>query len=185
MRHLTVFAAIVLLTGASFAQGWQEINYQGFNLKWATTGANALSVELTGPTTGWVAVGFDPDSMMLGANFIIGYHAGTTQLRDDYGWQLTSHRDDTLLGGTSDVTLDGGGESGGSTTIEFTIPLNSGDTYDKVLIPGQTYTILLARGPNGADNFTTQHEFVTFTTITIWGLSLEGSTWAGVKAQGE
>ena len=84
-------------------------------------------MELNGPTTGWVAVGFDLTQQMLNANIIIGYVvSGTPVIRDDWGVQATSHRDDTLLGGTSDVITDGGFEEGGSTEIHFTIPLNSG-----------------------------------------------------------
>ncbi|NLP05508.1 DOMON domain-containing protein [Candidatus Fermentibacteria bacterium] len=176
-----ILALLALLAVQAGAQGWQEQEVSGFTLRWATTGSNALSVELTGPTTGWVAAGFDPDSMMLGANIIIGYYAGGTFIRDDYGWQLTSHRDDILLGGTSDVEIDGGGEAGGETEIRFTIPLDSGDQYDKPLEAGQTYTVLLAHGPDGADNFTTQHEFVTMTQIVVWGLGLESTTWGAVK----
>jgi hypothetical protein len=182
-RIVSALLAAVVLAAPAAAQGWQEIDFQGFNLKWATTGANSLSVELTGPTTGWVAIGFDPDSIMLGANIIIGYvSSGTTYIRDDYGWQTFSHRADTLLGGTQDVVIDGGSEAGGLTEIRFTIPLSSGDQYDKPLIAGTTYTILLARGPNGVDDFTTQHEFATFTEITISGVGLESATWGSLKS---
>jgi hypothetical protein len=164
------------------AQGWQEIQHEGFTLRWATTGANELSVELSASTTGWVAVGFDPDSMMLGANIIIGYVSGSTAfLRDDYGSQPTSHRDDIVLGGTRNVTVDGGSESGGVTEIMFSIPMNSGDPYDKTLLAGSGYTVLLARGPAGADDFTTQHAFMTMTDIVIWGVGLDSSTWGSLK----
>jgi hypothetical protein len=179
---ITVLAALVLLTVSAAAQGWQEITVSGFNLKWSTQPGNLLSVELTGPTTGWVGVGFDPDSIMLNANIILGYVVSTTtSIRDDWGWQPTSHRSDILMGGTDDVTIDGGSEAGGSTTIMFTIPLDSGDQYDVVLTPGNTYPIILARGPDGADDFGTPHEFATMAEIGIWELSLEGGTWAEVK----
>ncbi|HPF32832.1 MAG TPA: DOMON domain-containing protein, partial [Candidatus Sabulitectum sp.] len=102
--------------------------------------------------------------------------------RDDWGWQTTSHRDDTLLGGTSDLTVDGGFESGGSTEIHFTIPLDSGDAYDKALSPGGTYPIILARSADGQDNFTAPHSLVTSASITIEALSLEPGTWGSIKA---
>ena len=115
-------------------------------------------MELNGPTTGWVAVGFDLTQQMLNANIIIGYVvSGTPVIRDDWGVQATSHRDDTLLGGTSDVITDGGFEEGGSTEIHFTIPLNSGDAFDKVLVPGNTYTVIMARSDNGGDDFSAPH----------------------------
>ena len=178
MARLLIVCAV--LSGASFA--WQELEVSGFLLRWETQSGGNLAVELTGPTTGWVAVGFDPSVMMLDANIIIGYvSGGNAFIRDDFGWQTTSHRADTLLGGTDDVIIDGGSESGGETQIRFTIPLDSGDQYDKPLVPGNSYTVLLARGPNGADDFSTQHEFITTTTIDILPLSLQGSTWGRAK----
>ncbi len=170
----------VFLAGTSIA--WQEIEVSGFTLRWETQAGGDLSVELTGPTTGWVAVGFDPSTMMLDANIIIGYvSGGDTFIRDDFGWQATSHRADTLMGGTHDVVIDGGSEAGGETQIRFTIPLDSGDQYDKPLVPGTTYPIILARGPAGADDFTTQHEFMTTAEITIQGFELQETSWAGMK----
>jgi len=180
MRRILIVAAV--LTAVAVAQDWQEITVSGFTLRWATVAGENLAVQLNGPTTGWVAVGFDPTQQMLNANIIIGYVAsGTPVLRDDWGWQTTSHRDDTLLGGTSDVTTDGGFESGGSTEIHFTIPLDSGDSYDKALVPGNTYTVILARSADGGDDFSTPHSDVAISSIEIAALSLEPDTWASIK----
>lgn len=171
---------IALLSGAAIA--WQTIEVDGFTLSWQTQAGGNLGVELTGPTTGWVAVGFDPSAMMFEANIIIGYvEDGDTYIRDDWGWQTTSHRADTLLGGTDDVTIIGGWEEGGSTQIQFVIPLDSGDEYDKPLVPGNTYPIILARGPDGANDFSTYHEFITTAEIEIAPLTLQGTTWGRVK----
>ncbi|HPF33332.1 MAG TPA: DOMON domain-containing protein, partial [Candidatus Sabulitectum sp.] len=67
---MLVLAAIAAV---SAGQAWQEITVDGFTLRWATVEGNNLAVQLNGPTTGWVAVGFDPTQMMLNANIIIGY----------------------------------------------------------------------------------------------------------------
>lgn len=174
--------AVLAVTAVAAAQDWQELTVEGFTLRWATVTGENLSVELSGPTTGWIAVGFDPTQMMLNANIIIGYVAsGTPELRDDFGWQTSSHRDDTLLGGTSDVTVDGGSEAGGTTELQFTIPMNSGDSYDRVLVPGQTYPIILARSADGEDNFTAPHAVIATASIEIAELSLETGTWASIK----
>jgi hypothetical protein len=178
-----VFILAAFLAAPAAAQGWQELVVGNFTLRWATIPGDSLAVELSAPTTGWVAVGFDPDSIMLGANIVIGYVVSTTPtLRDDYGWQVTGHRDDLLLGGTRDLTVDGGTESGGTTEIMFTIPLDSGDPYDKPLVPGNTYPIILAMGPNGADDFSTQHQAVAVGQISLWGLALSQDTWGGIKS---
>lgn len=180
------FVMAALIVAPAGAQGWQELTVGGFTLQWATVAGDSLAVEVSAPTTGWVAVGFDPDSIMLGANIIIGYvSSGTPNLRDDYGWQVTGHRDDLLLGGTRDLTVDGGTESGGATEIRFTIPLDSGDAYDKALVPGNSYPVILAMGPAGADDFSTQHQAVAVAQIDLWALALDPDTWGGIKASSD
>lgn len=181
---MKVLAAVaVLLAAGAFAQSWQEITVEGFTLRWATVSGGNLSVELNAPTTGWVAVGFDPSQMMKDANIIIGYvSSGTPSIRDDFGVQFTSHAADTGLGGTDDVTVDGGFETGGSTEIHFTIPLNSMDMYDKELVPGSSYGIILARGANGQDDFTSPHAVVTTATILIEEeMAMSPGTWGSLK----
>jgi len=178
----SVLSIAAVFSGAAIAQDWQEVNVSGFTLRWATISATELSVELSAPTTGWVAVGFDPTAGMQDANILIGYVAsGITEIRDDFGIAPTSHTADTTLGGTNDFTIDGGSESGGTTEIQFTIPLNSGDQYDRELITGNMYTVILARGPDGADDFTTYHEAYASTQIELWALALDSDTWGRIK----
>ena len=137
-----------------------ETTAGGIKLTWQPEGPN-LHVTLKAPTTGWVAVGFDPDPNlgMNGANLILGYVAGgVVFVRDDFGISPNSHDADTNLGGRNDVTNPRGEEKGASTEISFTIPLDSGDPYDKALVVGRTYRVLLARGPDGADDLSIKHE---------------------------
>ncbi|OPL19785.1 MAG: hypothetical protein AVO35_02075 [Candidatus Aegiribacteria sp. MLS_C] len=175
--------ACSILVALSSAQFWQELTLEDFTLRWATVSASELAVELSGPTTGWVAVGFDPATAMQNANIIIGYVAsGVPFIRDDFGVAPTSHAADTLLGGSHDLIIDGGTENAGTTEIMFTIPLDSGDQYDKPLVPGNTYPIILARSANGQDSFSAPHAVAATSQIEILGLSLDGSTWGGLKA---
>jgi hypothetical protein len=96
---------------------------------------------------------------MKGANFILGYvKDGEVKLDDDYGTDAYAHKSDTKLGSSNDVTLVGGSETGGITTIEFTIPLDSGDKNDaKIDVQGDT-TVLLAYG-SGRDSFLAKHKY--------------------------
>lgn len=175
MRHAApVLSAFLVLAAASCGDEpggpsgdpqWMEKTVEGFTIAWLADDST-LAVELTAGTAGWVAVGFDPEFMMQDANIIIGYVAGgTATVRDDWGTGPTSHGADTVLGGTDDVTEPGGQESGGSTTVTFTIPLDSGDGYDRVLEHGSTISVILARGSQ--DDFDVQHDFATTTTIDI------------------
>jgi len=112
---------------------------------------------MVSPGTGYAAIGIDPDSRMQGANMIMtAVVDGETVWRDDYGTGALSHTDDVGRGGTDDVIAAAGREHNGYTIVEFAIPLDSGDPYDKPLEPGGTYTILVAYN-TGNDRFNVKH----------------------------
>ncbi len=173
---LAMLAAALLLpgcgnntSGPSGNEGWKTYTTDNVTMQWMVEeDQTVLRVRLSAPTTGWVGVGFDPEVMMQGANFIIGYVSdGNGQIRDDFGTGVIAHQADTVLGGTSDVTLIAASEAGGVTELEFTIPMASGDIYDTVLQEGATHTILLAYGPNGADDFTTPHQYAKAVSLEL------------------
>jgi DOMON domain-containing protein len=146
----------------------ETVTVEGIEFQWRTDN-EFLYVNLYAPTTGWVSVGFDPTNQMADANIIIGYvdEFGDAEIRDDFGTSATSHASDESLGGTYDIDDDSiyGSEVDGTTMLHFVIPLNSGDIYDTELIPGNTYTIILAYG--SGDNFTGFHTLATGTTIQL------------------
>ena len=159
--------------GNGDSDGYAETASSGITLKWKVEG-NLLHLKVSAETTGWVAVGFDPVNRMEGANIIIGYvEDGAAYIRDDYAYTIVSHDSDESQGGTDDVTNPAGTESGGVTEISFTIPLDSGDAYDKPLVPGNAYNVILARGPDASDtddsgdNFTKYHQSRTMVQITL------------------
>jgi hypothetical protein len=128
----------------------------GFEVHWSND-INYLRVGLVSPGTGYVAIGFDPDHRMKGADFIIAaVEDGRLLIRDDYGDGSVRHTADTLLGGTDDVIEAAGTERNGGTTVEFVIPLTTRDEYDKTLVPGRTYHILVAYH-NPSDSFAARH----------------------------
>jgi hypothetical protein len=116
-----------------------------------------------------VSVGFDPETQMKGANFVFGYvQDGTAFVQDMFGTKPTgraSHPPDEELGGRNDVLEYAGREEGNVTTIEFKIPLDSGDQYDKPLSPGTTYAIILALGPS--DDLDSRHVAEGYGEITL------------------
>lgn len=169
MKKYIISAAVLLLlvacgdstTGPEEGQGG-EMTYtvEGFSFTWQQDPAStdSLIISVTAPTTGWVAVGFEPSSFMNGANLIIGYvESNTPSIRDDYGTGQVTHDSDVNLGGTSDIRTISGSQSSGETTISFKMPYNSQDQYDKVLQEGQNYTFIFAYGADEADDFTSAH----------------------------
>ncbi|MDP2172836.1 MAG: T9SS type A sorting domain-containing protein [Candidatus Cloacimonadaceae bacterium] len=166
----TLGILMALSTMALSAQSqWQSVTGANVTLEYRITqGGQNLECRLTGQTTGWVAVGFNPTTVMRNANIIIGYVSGAnTSIRDDWGTSNTSHVSDISLGGTSDVALISGNESAGNTILQFTIPLVTIDQYDRPLVAGQVYPILLARGANNADNFTGAHADASTVQINL------------------
>lgn len=139
------------------ADGFKRIEVGEFRFDWKTT-STEIEVVLAAPTTGWLAIGFEPSRVMRDANIVIGYVAGDdVAIEDHFGNRLTAHRPDVDLGGSSDVTILGGGEADGRTEITFSIPLDSGDDYDAVLTPGSDHTIIFSYGADGADVTNEKH----------------------------
>jgi hypothetical protein len=151
------------LVAADYAH---EVQAREMTFAWTVTDKQ-LDVKLSADTTGWVAIGFNPTDRMQGANYILGYvKDGKVSLTDDFGDSPTGHKPDDKLGGTEDVTLVGGSEENGRTTIEFSIPLASSDVNDGN-IDGQGETVvLLAYGPD-RDSFKIRHKFRTAMKINL------------------
>ncbi len=171
---LTASAAVLLLlvTGCEDnpfdPDGWSTKSYQGFELRWRVQDSD-LQVQLTGPSTGWVAVGFAGSYMMHDSNIIIGYVNGSSvSIRDDFGVDSNNHVSDSdLQGGQQNVNDKDGSEGSGTTTIEFTTPLDSGDLYDNALSEGQSYSVIFICGDDGEDNFDSDYKTLVSTSITI------------------
>ena len=168
---LGLLAVLISCTSAGPSQaqneaGYMEITVGQMSLQWKILNAQDLEIILSAPTTGWVSVGFDPSSRMKDANFILcAVVSGAVTLSDDFRTDSFSHAPDITLGGTEDVSIVGGTETADQTEVQFTIPLDSGDAFDKVLSSGNVYTVLLAYG--ATDSFSTKHEYRTSTQITL------------------
>lgn len=169
VQKMIVGMSVILcatVTSIQAAEYNHEVQDKKISFAWKVAG-ETLAVKLTAETEGWVGIGFNPESAMKGANFILGYvKDGEVKLDDDFGIDASAHRSDTKLGGTSDVTVVGGSETGGMTTIEFTIPLESSDKNDtKIDVNGDT-TVLLAYG-SGRDSFLAKHKYRTALKVNL------------------
>ena len=163
---------LVLAAGAGFAggqmeelqptetgDGFKRVEMEGVTVDWRIEEA-AVRVRLSAPTTGWVSIGFDPASVMKDANMILAYvDDDGVQAEDHFGTGRIRHAPDSDLGGTSDISDLTGSERDGRTEVAFTIPLDSGDPYDRILREGTTHTIIVAYGKDGADNYDSYHDY--------------------------
>lgn len=140
-------------------EGFESVTVEdlSYHLQWQVEG-DTLNLQIAAPTTGWIAVGFEPTKKMKDANILIGYVSnGTASLRDDFGVAQVSHGPDTENGGSTDFSNLEGDEVDGVTVLSFSIPLDSGDDYDKKLTPGSKIKVIMAYGPNDKDDFGTIH----------------------------
>jgi hypothetical protein len=136
----------------------------GMTLFWQND-ATYLYVGLISPGTGWLGVGFSGRVGKQGANIILGAVAnGQVTIQDGYGVTRELHLSDR----TSSIITFGGSEDAGQTTIEFAIPLASGDSQDTALAAGQMVQVILAYQAT-RDSFTAEHTRYSMTQITLDG----------------
>lgn len=179
MRRITSFIIMLLLVimgctpknpdgnnPVTDSDGFYSASAGGVTFKWKYDGAD-IDCKVSAPTLGWVAVGFEPSSMMLGADIMLGYYsAGAVTMRDDYGSALTSHTPDTSNGGTNDILNASGTESAGVTEITFRRAVNTGDPNDKVLTQGVSRKIIMSYG--STDDFSLQHASRGAVTLVMY-----------------
>ena len=124
----------------------------GIGVYWSNDD-ETLTMGLVSPGTGWVSAGFDPENAMQGANYILlAVVDGEIGVEDHFGTSRFGHS----LDNRQDVLNAAGIEADGMTTVEFSIPLDSGDAMDKALLPGERYVLLLAYH-SSSDDMTRKH----------------------------
>ncbi len=117
-----------------------------------------LFVGLVSPGTGWLGIGFGPEGVgMNEANILIGYvKDGSLTWEDHYGIGISHVNDLTMDSGADNLGNSAGDENNTHTTVEFSIPLSSGDSYDHNFIVGETYGFYVANNPV-SDDLTSYH----------------------------
>jgi hypothetical protein len=122
-----------------------------------------LTMGLVSPGTGWVSVGFDATNVKQDADIILAAVVGNQLvIEDHFGTGPYSH----ALDAEQNILESAGIESGGQTVVEFSIPLNSGDSWDKPLVPGNTYPLLLGYHRT-SDDMSRKHSEGSTTQFTL------------------
>ncbi|MFW9997029.1 MAG: DOMON domain-containing protein [Candidatus Odinarchaeota archaeon] len=163
---------------ASFSEG-------DFELYWHQVDSE-IYIAMAGKTTGWVALGIDPEFMMKGADMIFGWvtNSGEVEVIDAFATGPTGpHPPDTdpAQGGTNDISEFNGTEIDGVTTIEFKRLLTTTDTEnDKSIPPTGEVTIIWAIG--SSDNFDDRHIKRGQGTFALEGVSIFSADFAAPLA---
>lgn len=127
-----------------------------------------LYLAMEGDTKGWVSIGIEPSRGMKDADYLLGFVVnGEAKLWDAFGMGVTgaTHPPDEELGGTNDILEFAGVEENNITRFELKRRLDTGDIYDKALVPGNTYTIIVAIA--NADDFNAYHSVVRSGQMTL------------------
>ena len=156
-----------LLTGAELGDHSHGIAVGDMHFLW-TAREGSIDIKLAAPTTGWVSVGFNPETgrTMKGANLIIGLvRAGKAEVVDHYGTMKDKHKDDDKIGGQTNISNVSGSEENGTTQVAFTIPLDSADAKDADLSLDADNIVLLAYGKS--DQIVLKHKFRAILSLNL------------------
>jgi hypothetical protein len=119
-------------------QGVRRATAAGVEFEWRIEG-NVLKGRMSARTTGWVTVGFNKVRDLRGTRLVMGYVDGDRTVVEEHIADPPDHRPKVSLGGTSGVLSASGREQDGTTTIDFELLLDTGDSFDVPLVPGQSY----------------------------------------------
>ncbi|MBP2133394.1 hypothetical protein J2128_001348 [Methanomicrobium sp. W14] len=140
----SVQSSVSLLPDSEYVNEFESED-GSFSMKWSIN-EDIVYFKMTGDSKGWVAVGFNPTSVMKDADIYLGYMDGDLgSIHDMYSTgRFGPHPDDTKQGGEFSVLNYTVSESGGKTTVEFSRYLDTKDTYDSVIEEGETVDFIWA-----------------------------------------
>lgn len=159
-KYVLIWVAICIFfpAYASATEYQHKFEAKDMEVFW-TIDKEQIHVKLMAKTTGWVAIGFDPEKAMQGADIIIGaVKNGKVKIEDHYGDRKRGHSPDEKLGGKNHVLNPAGEEAGGITTICFSRALDSKEKWDKPIVAKGTSRIMVAHG-SGRDSFKARHKY--------------------------
>ena len=153
------------MCGALLAMTSPKKHIQKNNMKvsWIFEG-DLLSVELEAPTKGWVGIGFNVRPELPGSYLLMGHVvAGKAQVMEHHTLALGDYRPITELGAEARVKHVSGAESGGKTTIRFSVPIAADSPCVHELSEGRKLTLHMAYSRE--DDF--QHHSMMRTAVQI------------------
>lgn len=138
MKALSVLFACSMMTFTS------SITVKDMEVKWTEQGDH-FSFELSAPTKGWVALGFNQKNSIVHTNLVMAaVKEGKVETEDFYVVGFGNPQPIATLGGKAAIRQVEGEEKAGRTTIRFSIPKEAVDKYHYNLKPGQELWLICA-----------------------------------------
>jgi hypothetical protein len=116
------------------------------------------------PTTGWVAIGFNPKMIMENAHMIMGTVVnGKAVVSEEFGTGWFSHKPVASVFGKSDIISSDCSVDNGITTLSFSIPLKSSIGKIAEISLGKETKVIFADGESS--DLQKKHKHKTKTKI--------------------
>jgi hypothetical protein len=149
MKNMIIYFLFSLLSLVAIGQTTvlvpqQSIKKGGMELSYSCDTAY-LHLNLSAPTRGWLAIGFNDRPGIEGTYLLMArVQDGRAEVVAHYTIRPGNYQSLVSLGETEQCTLVSGSEVGNRSLVSFSLPLNRVGKYQKALVPGNPYHLILA-----------------------------------------
>ena len=125
-----IYLTIITLLGFLNLKSQNDIHAGEMNFQ-NTIANDSILIEISAPTTGWLAVGFNIENKIVGSDLkMFKVNNGQIEAEDQFVKGIQDHPGDASIGGENNIKLLSGIEDAKGTRIKFKIPLHSNDRFD-------------------------------------------------------
>jgi len=161
----TLIICMAMLSVCQFHQktNMKEITKNNMTVKWEIE-QGLIYFEMEAITDGWVAVGFNENSSLIGTYLLMGrVKDGKPEIVEHYTSKPGSYKPIIQYGIASQIKFISGTEAGNFTKLKFSIPVAAASKYHKELLTDSKWTLLMAYSLD--DDF--QHHSIMRTSVDI------------------
>lgn len=133
----------VTVGGPVAGRSERDIERDGMTFAWSHRGSRLFG-NVSAPTKGWLAVGFNDEPTLKGTRFLIGVVEAHTVRAEIHIADPPHHHPVESLGGLSDIRDLRGQHVGGRSRLGFSLPHRSTDRFTVDLMPGRSIQLMLA-----------------------------------------
>lgn len=164
MKQIIISAIVILLFSKCYSQTkMKTITKNGMTINWEFKD-NRIYFEMSAPTDGWVAIGFNNSENTTGNYLIMGkVENGKETVEEHYTISPGNYQSFNKLKINTSVENIEGSETAKKTTIKFSLPIISSNKYAKDLKEKSDYILLIAYSQE--DDF--QHHSIMRTSSKI------------------
>lgn len=165
IKKLVLILLLSIISEQCTAQDFPKkvVSKNGMEVSWYFE-KDTIHFEMTAPTKGWVAIGFNTHSGTQGTYLIMGNVVkGQPNVVEHYTLSPGNYKTVESLGGVPQLTNISGIEINNSTVLQFSLQKGFASTYQRKLAEHMEYTMLIAYSRQ--DDF--QHHSIMRTSINV------------------